>query len=42
MLAHLAAHFGWDGDRLRGYRVEQAYPVYGWQVTVALQQPRRP
>ena len=42
MLAHLAEHFGWDGARLRGYRLSQGYPVHGWQTSMAFRQPAAP
>ncbi len=39
MLLHLAARFGWDPKRFRGYRLNMQYPVFGWQVSMAFQQP---
>jgi hypothetical protein len=42
MLAHLAERFGWEQQRLRGYRLSLHYPVFGWQVSMAFQQPPAP
>lgn len=39
MLMHLAKRFGWDPKRFRGYRLSLQYPVFGWQVSMAFQQP---
>lgn len=35
ILGHLAARFGWDLERFRGYRTRIQYPVYGWQISLA-------
>lgn len=41
LLAHLADRFGWDPTRFRGFRTRISYPVYGWQVCLAFERPRR-
>ena len=42
MLAHLCERFGWRAADFRGYRTTIAYPVFGWQVCLAFEQPPRP
>ena len=41
LMAHLVDRFGWDPDRFRGFRCRIAYPVYGWQVSLAFARPER-
>ncbi len=42
LLAETCATLGWDAGRMRGWRAAIDYPMYGSQVTLSFEPPRRP
>jgi hypothetical protein len=42
MLRYVCGKMGWDGEKFRGYRCRVEYPIYGSQICILFEPPKRP